>query len=306
MHTRAPVATRPEVEHTWSMITGFTGSPLLRLDREREDAAAFARHLADPDARLLRLDGLDPVLDVAHHLTWGPLAARPDDVDLALLGLLDGRPAFVALTPGAGGKPMYTLLRVLNDLPAPEAATWGVARNLVDWHARHRFCARCGAPTTASRAGWARRCEPCAIDHFPRTDPVVIMLAEHGGRALVGRQPRFPPGRYSALAGFVEVGESLEEAVARELFEEAGVRATKVRYLASQPWPLLGSQLMLACIATVESDALTIDRSELDDARWVDRDGVLAALAGAADAPFIPPPPYAIAHELLTRWARGE
>jgi len=288
------------------MSIGFTDSPLLRLEREREDAAALARHLADPDARLLLLEGLDPVIGEAGGLTWGPLAGRRDDVDLALLGLLDGRPAFVALTPLAAGKPMYTLLRLLADLPAPEAATWGVARSLVDWHARHRFCARCGAPTTVSRAGWARHCGQCASQHFPRTDPVVIMLAEHEGRALVGRQPQFPPGRYSALAGFLEVGESLEEAVARELFEEAGVRAMQVRYLASQPWPIISSQLMLACIATVESDALTIDRNELDDVRWVDRDGVLAALAGASDAPFIPPPPYAIAHELLTRWARGE
>jgi NAD+ diphosphatase len=124
------------------------------------------------------------------------------------------------------------------------------------------------------RAGWARHCGRCGAEHYPRTDPVVIMLAEHGGRALVGRQPRFPPGRYSALAGFVEVGESLEEAVARELFEEGGVRATRVRYLASQPWPMPSSQLMLACVAEVESDVLTIDRGELDDAKWVDRDGV--------------------------------
>jgi len=132
------------------------------------------------------------------------------------------------------------------------------------------------------------------------------MLAEYEGRALVGRQPQFPPRRYSALAGFVEVGESVEEAVARELFEEAGVRATQVRYVASQPWPLLGSQLMLACIAEVSSAELTIDRDELDDAIWVDRDGVHAALAGDPAAPFLAPPPYAIAHELLLRWANGE
>jgi NAD+ diphosphatase len=287
------------------MPIGFTGSPLLRLDREREDEAATARHLADPRARLLLLDGLDPVVDAAGGLTWGSLDDRPADVELALLGLLDERPTFVALTPAARGKPMFQLLRLLAELPAPEAATWGAARSLVDWHARHRFCARCGAATVAARAGWARRCPQCTAEHFPRTDPVVIMLAEHDGRALVGRQPRFPAGRYSALAGFIEVGESVEEAVTRELFEEAGVRATRVRYLASQPWPFVSSQLMLACVATVESGVLEIDRSELDDAKWVDRDGVLAALAGAADAPFLPPPPTAIAHTLLTRWAAG-
>ncbi len=291
------------------MTIGFTGSPLVRLDHERPDDAAFARHLADPRARLLVLDGLDPVIDAAGGLTcltWAPLADRDPAVELALLGLLDGAPAFVALTPGARGKPMFTLLQALTALPAADAATWGAARSLVDWHARHRFCGRCGAPTTAMRAGWARHCAPCVAEHYPRTDPVVIMLAEYEGRVLVGRQARYPARRYSALAGFIEVGESIEEAVARELFEEAGVRATKVRYVASQPWPLPFSQLMIACVAEVESDRITLDGDELEDARWVDRDGVRAALAGDPDAPFVPPPPYAIANTLLTRWLHDD
>ena len=131
------------------------------------------------------------------------------------------------------------------------------------------------------------------------------MLAEHGegsrARVLVGRQPGFPPGRYSALAGFLEPGESIEEAVARELHEEAGVTASSVRYVASQPWPF-PSQLMIACVARVEQDAITLDETELDDAIWVDRAGIAAALAGEADAPFLPPPPYAVAHTLLARW----
>ncbi|HEY0132686.1 MAG TPA: NAD(+) diphosphatase [Nannocystis sp.] len=287
------------------MTIGFTGSPLLRLDHERSDDAAFARHLADPQARLLRLDGLDPVTSEAGGLAWGPLDERDPGAALALLGLLDGRPAFVALTPDPRGKPPFALLGLLAALPGPDAAVWGMARSLVHWHATTRFCARCGASTEVTRAGWGRRCTACTTVVFPRTDPVVIMLAEHGGRALIGRQPRYPAGRYSALAGFVEPGESVEEAVARELFEEAGVRATRVRYLASQPWPLPSAQLMLACIAEVESDALTIDHDELDDAIWVDRAQVRAALAGDHDAPFIPPPPYAIAHELLSRWSRG-
>lgn len=287
------------------MTIGFTGAPLQRLDRERPDPEAFARCLADPGARLLLLDGLDPLVDGAGELSWGPLTERDPASEIALLGLVDGRPAFVALTPDARGKPAFALFRLLAGMPAPAAALWGTARCLVDWHARHRFCSRCGAATGPGRAGWSRRCPSCATEHFPRTDPVVIMLAEHSGRVLVGRQPRYPAGRYSALAGFVELGESVEEAVARELFEEAGVRATAVRYVASQPWPLPFSQLMLACVAEVESDALTIDRDELDDAMWVDRDGVRAALAGAPGAPFLAPPPYAIAHELLARWARG-
>jgi NAD+ diphosphatase len=152
------------------------------------------------------------------------------------------------------------------------------------------------------RAGWGRRCPSCKAEHFPRTDPVVIMIAEHDGRALLGRQPRFPPRRYSALAGFVEVGESIEEAVARELFEEAGVRANSVNYVASQPWPF-PSSLMIACVAQVESDQLTLDETELEHAFWASREDVAAALAGDPTAPFIAPPPLAIAHTLLKFWS---
>jgi NAD+ diphosphatase len=139
------------------------------------------------------------------------------------------------------------------------------------------------------------------MEHFPRVDPVAIMLAEHEGRVLVGRQPRYPPGRYSALAGFIEPGESIEEAVARELMEEAGVAVGEVRYLASQPWPFPGS-LMIGCVAAASDDRITLDRNELEDAMWVDRAGVAAALAGEADAPFQAPPHFAIAHTLLRMW----
>jgi NAD+ diphosphatase len=127
------------------------------------------------------------------------------------------------------------------------------------------------------------------------------MLAEFGGKVLVGRQSQYPAGRYSALAGFVEPGESIEEAVARELKEEAGIGVRQVRYVASQPWPFPG-QLMIACIAEAEDDALTLDRKELEDAFWVSREGVEAALAGDPSAPFLAPPPFAIAHSLFRRW----
>jgi NAD+ diphosphatase len=190
---------------------------------------------------------------------------------------------------------------MLQQLAAPEAATYAAARSLVDWHARHGFCAVCGSDTTPIRAGWARKCGSCDAEHFPRTDPVVIMLAEHAGRVLVGRQASFAPGSYSALAGFVEVGESIEEAVARELFEEAGVRATSVRYVASQPWPF-PSSLMMGCVAPVANDALTLDINEIEDAMWVTRAEVAASLAGDPDARFTPPPPFAIAHTLFRRW----
>jgi NAD+ diphosphatase len=158
--------------------------------------------------------------------------------------------------------------------------------------------------TAAFRAGWGRKCGGCAAEHFPRVDPVAIMLAEHGGRVLLGRQRQFPPGRYSALAGFVEPGESIEEAVVRELAEEAGIRAFDVRYVASQPWPFPGS-LMIACIARAAGDALTLDSNELEDAIWVSREGVAAAMAREEGAPFVAPPRFAIAFTLLERWLAG-
>jgi NAD+ diphosphatase len=133
---------------------------------------------------------------------------------------------------------------------------------------------------------------------------VVIMLAEHRGRVLLGRQHAWPLGRYSALAGFVEPGETIEEAVAREIYEEAGVRVRDVRYVMSQPWPF-PSSLMIACIAQADDDALTVDATEIEHAFWCDAAGVRAALDGAADAPFLAPPPMAVAWHLLDRWLAG-
>jgi NAD+ diphosphatase len=287
---------------THTLTPGFTGSPLDRLDHLRADPQAFADLQSSLRARLLRLDGLDPVTADDGGLSWGSLAEAPVDAELALLGLIDDAPRFVALT-GARAGPLRSpvLWRMLEQLSPAEASTYAAARSLVDWHTRHGFCANCGSATAPFRAGWARRCDACSAEHFPRTDPVVIMLAEHEGRVLVGRQPGFPAGRYSALAGFVEVGESIEEAVARELKEEAGVRATSVRYIASQPWPF-PSSLMMACVAPVESDALTLDTNELEHAMWVSRDEVAASLDGSSAAPFIAPPPFAIAHTLFRRW----
>ena len=281
---------------------GFTGAPLDRADPIRQDPEALAAALADPAARLLRMDGIDPVVGPGDRLDWGGLGeARPGDF-LALLGLIDGRPRFVALSGTPGGTQRSPLMmRLLDAWPPEEAATYAAARSLIDWHARHPFCARCGAETAPIRAGWARACPRCRAEHFPRVDPVVIMLAEHEGRVLVGRQASWIPGRYSALAGFVEPGESVEEAVAREIHEEAGVTVTDVRYLASQPWPF-PSQLMIACVARATGDALRVDPHELEHAMWVDRAGVEAALARAPGAPFDPPPPYAIAHSLFRLW----
>ncbi len=282
---------------------GFTGSPLQRLEPARHDPGSVALLAADPAARLLVLNDYVPDT-VDGRLAWQPLVPLPAEETL-LLGLLDGAPRFARIDPAAGAAVRTSALMELLDGLAPgEAGTYAAARAVLDWHARHRFCANCGTRSHVHHAGWGRLCPACGTEHYPRTDPVVIMLAEHDGRVLIGRQPSFPPGRYSALAGFVEAGESIEEAVARELREEAGVVATGVRYVASQPWPF-PSQLMIACIATVATDAITLDRTELEDAKWVDRADVAAALAGAEDAAFLPPPRYAIANTLFQAWLEG-
>lgn len=286
---------------------GFTGGGLDRADRFRNDAAAIERMLGDWRGRLLMLDALDPSLDDAGGLIWTTLADLPADAEPILLGLEGDRPYFTCVTPDMrpvrGRSPR--IMQMLGLLREGDAARYAQARSVVDWHVRHRFCAECGSPTCMIRAGWARTCDNCAAEHFPRTDPVVIMIAEHDGRALLGRGPGWPPGRYSALAGFVEVGESVEEAVAREIWEETGVRVRDVEYVASQPWPF-ASSLMIACTAVADDDALTIDINEIEDAIWVSRADCAAALAGDADAPFLAPPPYAIAHTLLTAWVGND
>jgi NAD+ diphosphatase len=287
------------------MLTpGLTGSPLDRADALRNDPDRLAAAMSDWRARLLRLDGIDPVLGDDGGLNWGSLAEAPENAELLLLGLIDGRPHFAALDyamPEAAARSM-SIFRALDMMPPAEASTYAAARSLIDWHLRHRFCAKCGSgDTSIHRAGWGRKCGGCATEHFPRVDPVVIMLAEHDGRVLVGRQHRYPPARYSALAGFVEPGESIEEAVARELWEEAGLKVRDVRYVVSQPWPF-PSSLMMACVAATDDPALTIDTTELEHAFWVDRAGVQASMDGAPDAPFLPPPHYAIAHTLFRWW----
>ncbi|WP_298668798.1 NAD(+) diphosphatase [uncultured Sphingomonas sp.] len=288
------------------IATGFTGGTLDRADHMRHDADALAAAIGNWQARLLKLEGWEPEVTEDGRLGWTMLTEASDEAEFVLLGLDEGRPRFAAYEPAAGAAPPFrspSLFGMLDQLQEGEAATFAAARSVLDWHARHRFCASCGGPTRMFRAGWARRCDNCNSEHFPRVDPVVIMIAEHDGRALLGRQPSWPAGRYSALAGFVEPGESLEEAVRREIAEEAGVRVGEVRYVASQPWPF-PSQLMIACVGIAEGDALTIDRNELETAGWFTRDEVRASLAGE-DAPFTAPPRYAIAHTLLTEWARG-
>lgn len=284
---------------------GFTGGTLDRADRVRHEPELLRAAEADPRARLLVLSGLDPELDAADRLVWTGLDAA--EGERLFLGYDEGVPLFAAAPPHGQSFPgarSLALFAMLDRFHAGDAALYAAARSLVDWHGRHGFCAVCGTATAIFRAGWGRTCLACHAEHFPRVDPVVIMLAEHGDKVLLGRQPPWPQGRYSALAGFLEVGESIEEAVRRETLEEAGIRVGAVRYVASQPWPF-PSSLMIACIGTAENDDITIDVHELEDARWFTRDEVRRALARDPDAPFGAAPPYAIAHTLLTAWVEG-
>jgi NAD+ diphosphatase len=220
------------------------------------------------------------------------------------LGLADEAPHFSDLPPGDVPIDSRAHFGLLGQLDEEDAPIFAAALSLANWHRRHGFCSVCGQATAPNRGGWSRACAGCAAEHYPRADPVVIMLAEHDGRLLLGRQPQYPPGRFSALAGFVEPGETIEAAVARELNEEAGITVRDVTYVASQPWPF-PSTLMIGAHAMATGDSLTIDRTELDDARWFSRAEVEAALGGEEGAAFLPPPRFAIARTLIERWASG-
>ena len=189
-------------------------------------------------------------------------------------------------------------------LPARDTAIAGQAKALIDWHRRHRFCSSCGAATEPCDGGYRRLCPACAAEHFPRTDPVVIMLPVLDDHCLVGRNARFVNGLYSAFAGFVEPGESMEEAVRRELAEEAGVQIGAVTYHASQPWPF-PSSLMLGCYAQALSRDFKIDGSEIVDARWLSKDEVRRRLAKEIEDAMTMPAPIAIAHHLVRDWANS-
>ena len=283
----------------------FAGAGLDRADHIRSDPDALAG-LMDWRARLLRLDGLDPQIDPDGNLTWGTLADAAPESELVFLGLAQGKACFAEVATsllGSVAPANPRLWAAMSALGSAELATYGTARALVDWHARHRYCARCGCPTLLTKGGWQRSCtnDTCKGEHFPRVDPVTIMLVERDGMLLLGRQPRFPPRRYSALAGFLEPGESIEEAVAREVLEEAGVAVRDVSYVASQPWPF-PSSLMIGCHSYTDDAELTVDRTELEEAHWFSRAEIAAAMAGDESGRLLTPPSQAIAHHLLKWW----
>jgi NAD+ diphosphatase len=290
---------------TTKLHLGYTGGPLDRADHMRRDAAAIQAARMHPAARFLILDDLKPLMaDGGADLFWARRSEAPEGTWI-FLGLdRADEPRFAV-----DGKPDDDLPAKATDARAAgavlgdgRAAIVAQARSVLDWHRRHGFCANCGAGTEVQKAGYSRLCTGCGAEHFPRVDPVVIMLAEKDGMALVGRGPRFPPGFFSALAGFVEPGESLEEAVARELYEEVGIGVTDVRYGASQPWPF-PSSLMMGAFARADGFELALDEAEISEARWVSRDEVRDVLSGRG--PWNAPPPLAIAHWLLATWVAG-
>jgi len=286
-------------------LPAFVAGPVDRAAHRRTASAWLRERWETGAVRLIGFDGEAALLDDAGGtLTLRALPARGDwPGDAVFLGEDEDTRAVLARDV-TGAAPVSALRRDLRSLAAEgrlapsELGLLAAARSLLQWHARHRFCANCGSPSESMDGGWRRVCPACCASHFPRTDPVAIVAVKHGGRLLLARQPHFPAGMYSALAGFIEPGETIEAAAAREIFEEAGVHLSGVRYRSSQPWPF-PSSLMIGLIADAIDDALTIDRSELEDARWFTRTECAQMLEGAHPDGLKAPMPLAIAHHLM-------
>ena len=275
----------------------FAGEALDRAGTRRNDDGWLAARLADPATRVVAASEAGVLSDDDRPKLLS-VADLPDGAETVLLGVDgDGHAVFAADV----GDDHPGERRGLRDLAANMSQAEGgmIAHGvaLLNWHRRHRFCANCGARSNSAEAGHVRRCPNCGAEHHPRTDPVVIMLVEDGDRAMLGRQASWPPGRYSALAGFVEPGESLEEAVAREVREESGVHVADVRYRSSQPWPFPTS-LMLGFTARWASGEPAVRDGELEDVRWFSREEIAGGLVQL-------PPPEAIARRLIEEWLGG-
>ncbi|KQP88269.1 NAD(+) diphosphatase [Methylobacterium sp. Leaf117] len=286
-----------------------------RLVRHSAESAAAIPDLDAPGACIVVLAGDRVVLAGETALLAPDTATRLGTRSLTLfLGRLDGHPVFAAAVPaevaeGLEADPEFRTndLRSLageGRIAPHELGLLATAKSLLGWHARHGFCANCGTPTTLAAGGYRRECAACGTHHFPRTDPVVIMLITRGDACLLGRSPRFNEGMYSCLAGFLEPGETVEDAVRRETFEEVGLTIGAVRYHASQPWPF-PSSLMIGCVAESLDDIITIDPEELADARWFSRADVTAMLDGRHPEGLTAPPPLAIAHLLVRAFVEG-
>jgi NAD+ diphosphatase len=305
---------RPDLG-AWPRL-GYAASRIERAAERRADAAALKALETDARARAYVMGG-DMVVMCKGAAGNEPLFALDEAhafgavTDFAFLGLMDGEPRFaVALEPAAvealkaHGEFEISDLRTIavrGLVEADHLPPLAEGKALFNWHARHAFCSNCGQPTRVVEAGWRRDCPACKTQHFPRTDPVVIMLAIAGGRCVLGRSGRFASNSWSCLAGFVEPGETIEEAVRREVREEAGIVCGKVNYFQSQPWPF-PSSLMIGCHAQALTHEITVDRTELESARWFDREEVAAMLARQHPEGLITPVPVAIAYHIIRAW----
>jgi NAD+ diphosphatase len=291
----------------------FAGAGLDRAGAHRGDADWVRARLADPASRAIVASAEGVLVQedergVRPRLV--PLAAATALAQPVLLGLDGGGAAVFALDAGAvqsqaldePGARLRGLRDVAAQLTQADGGILAYASALLGWHRRHGFCSVCGAPTEPGEAGHVRTCPRCGAQHHPRTDPVVIMLVTDGDRALLGRRPTWPAGRFSTLAGFVEPGESLEEAVAREVLEEAGVRVAEPRYRSSQPWPFPAS-LMLGFLARYDGGEARALDGELEEVRWLTREELRRAAAGEHPVVALPPPD-AIARRLMEEWLR--
>ncbi len=301
--------TYPPRDH--SQAIGFGDNRLDRMSERRDDTPFIESVRADPAGRaLLYFEDMLVTAEGNGHgalFTRDAAAALGGDWATALfLGLDEDGPLFAIRLPAApeeGGFLTHNLraLAIEGRLPVQLLGVVAQGRSILGWHATHGFCANCGAPTTAGQAGMRRDCANCGTHHFPRTDPVVIMLAVDGERCLLGRQARFAPGMYSSLAGFMEPGETIESAVRREIWEEAGIRTSRVVYHASQPWPF-PSSIMIGCFAQAVSTEIQPRDPELEDVRWFDRADI-APMLDRTHPTYGAPPSIAIAHHLLRAYA---
>ena len=298
----------------------FAGNPLDRADRQRRDPAWIDAAYRNPDSQVLPFSQLNVLIDSSAGMQLGwvgaaQLARLEVDVPPVFLGLRNGVAHF-ALDISAIGDPVHELglddARSFQDarmaamsLAIPDTGIVAQSRAQLDWHRRHRFCSACGAPTRSGKGGHVRTCGICKAEHFPRTDPVAIMLVTDGDRCLLGQSagPMVRMGMYSALAGFIDQGESIEEAVRREVREEAGIEVGEVHYHSSQPWPF-PSSLMIGCHGIARSSDIHMDTEEMADVSWFDRAEIVAAFDDKHPKLKLPGP-LAIAHHLIKAWITG-
>ncbi len=291
----------------------FANSPLERINHEEDQTGFIQAAQSDPKSLFIPLWCGDPLLtnDRATFLSSAARDAFPKNAPMVFLGIQNGAAHFgvdlsaTSETPEAAlfaDLGVYTPIRLAAaSISRGDLAIIGHARWLFEWHRKHPFCAVCGSATTIKNGGAKRQCDQCEAEHFPRTDPVAIVLAIHGDACLLGRSPQFPPGFLSALAGFIEAAETPEEAAKRELFEEAGVTLTNIRYQFSQPWPF-PSSMMMGFLADAEDRELNLDQNEIEEARWVEIDDIKALLNGEDRHDIFLPPKFTIARQLIEHW----